>query len=291
MDQATDLRRLVRHDGSHVARRASTTPRLIAVTSGKGGVGTTTIAINLSVALAQAGQRTILVDADLDGADIASVCRLDDTYSLAHVLAGARSVHEALCRGPGGILVLPGAWAPGALADCSPAAQERLLSSLRAMGDHADVVVLDVGSGLNRVVRRFWHAADQVVLVATPEDASIMDAYAAIKVLTDGDPQLPIGSLINLAPDSMAADVHDRLARVCQRFLGVQLAAWGHLPASAQVLSAVRAHRSFVLESPDGEATRQMAQLVERLLAVDRSVPAPRMLTEAQGHRGSRQTS
>jgi flagellar biosynthesis protein FlhG len=169
------------------------------------------------------------------------------------------------------VLVLPGSWAPGKPTDCPPQAQERLLSSLRAMGDHAEFIVLDVGCGTNRVVRRFWHAADQVILVTTPEDASVMDAYAAIKVLTDGDPQLPICSLVNFAPQQVAMDVHRRLARVCQRFLGVDLSALGHLSASSQVLAAVRQRQAFVLDAPRSESARQLELLANQLLSLLRA--------------------
>jgi flagellar biosynthesis protein FlhG len=275
MDQASDLRRLVRFDSSERPVAAAPAPRLIAVAGGKGGVGTTTMAVNLSVALVLAGRRTILVDADLNGADVAGMCRLNDRYSLAHVLSGARSVHEALCLGPGGILVLPGAWGHGKIADCPPQSQERLLAALRRMGDHADFVVLDVGSGLNRVVRRFWHAADHVVLVTTPEDASVMDAYASIKVLADGDPQLSIGTLVNRAPPHVAADVHGRLSRVCQRFLGVRLACLGHVPESWHVLSAVRTRQPLMLASPQLEPARRCEAAAQRLLSMPACASEP----------------
>ena len=278
-DQANDLRQLVRFDAGHMRRHSGPSPQLIAVSSGKGGVGTTTIAVNLAVALASAGRSCILVDADLDGPDVAGLCRMNENYSLAHVLSGARSVHEALCRGPGGIQILPGAWAPGEVAECPPMAQERLIAALRGLGDYADFVVLDIGSGLNRVVRRFWHAADRVLLVTTPEDNAVMNAYAAIKVLADGDPQLPVSSVVNLAPDG-AAEVHERLARACQRFLGMRLAPAGSIPASQEVVSAARSRQPFVIDAPACAASQGMERLAENVIA---SVGRPSFNRDPQG--------
>lgn len=269
LDQANELRQLVRRDGGHGLARSSRSPWLIGVTSGKGGVGATTVAVNLAVALARAGRSTMLVDADLDGANVSSLCQLNETYSLAHVLSGARCVHEVLCRGPGGIQVLPGAWAPVGLAECSPQAQERLLAALRGLGNFAEFVVLDVGSGLNRVVRRFWHAVDQVLLVTTPDDTAVMNSYAAIKVLSDGDAQLPITTLINQASPQAAADVQERLARACRRFLGMGIDAAGRLANSSDLTSASRGGRPVVLDSPLCEVAESLEQLAT--FAIDRA--------------------
>src|SRR4026209_1729449 len=98
MDQADDLRQLIRQDAAHATRPADA-PHMIAVASGKGGVGTTTMAVNLAVALAQLGRRVILVDADFDGADVGNLCQINTEYSIVDVLKSTRSVHEVLCRG------------------------------------------------------------------------------------------------------------------------------------------------------------------------------------------------
>jgi flagellar biosynthesis protein FlhG len=272
LDQANELRQLIRRDGGQGRARDSRSPRLIAVTSGKGGVGVTTVAVNLAVALARAGRSTILVDADLEGPHVGSLCRLDETYSLANVLSGSRSVHEVLCRGPGGIQVVPGTWPPVGLAECSPQAQERLITALRGLSGFAEFVVLDVGSGLNRVVRRFWHAVDLVLLVTTPDDAAVMNSYAAIKVLCDGDSQLPVASLVNLATAQAAADVHQRLARACRRFIGMTIDAAGWLPGSGEVTAAARSGQPLALNATHCEAAGSFERLAG--IAIERAAAA-----------------
>src|SRR6266404_6707380 len=175
-DQANELRALARQWAAE-AKPAAGGPRKIVVSAGKGGVGTTTVAVNLAAALGRQGCRTVLVDADFSGADAAMLCGIESRDTIADVLSGRRSVHEVLQPGPGGIQVVPGIWSPGSIPDCSPAAQQRLLRELDHLGRHAEVIVLDAGSGLNHIVQRFWQAADELLVVTTVEAVSIMDAY------------------------------------------------------------------------------------------------------------------
>ncbi|MBX7167693.1 MAG: P-loop NTPase [Pirellulales bacterium] len=235
-DQAELLRKLVDHASDARAQVATPSgvarPRVVAVAAGKGGVGTSTVAVNLAITLAQSGQRAVLADCDLFGGDAAQLCQLQPVYSIADVLAGRRTVHEVLLRGPAGIQVLPGVWALGEPCDATPAALHRLLLQFEALGAHADFIVLDVGAAMTRPARRLWQAADRVLLTTTPDPVAVMDAYAAIKVLMAGHALSSIRLLVNQATDPlMAADVHERLSRACRRFLGEPVALAGHLPA------------------------------------------------------------
>ena len=186
-------------------------PQKLVIGGGKGGVGVTTIAVGLSVALARLGLRVVLVDADMQAADVATMCQLEPRNTIADVLSARRTVHEVLHRGPAGIQILPGEWSPASVPDCSPVAQERLLRELDRLGRHADLIVLDVGNGLSNVVRRFWQAADRALLVTTPDTLAIMDSYAAIKMLAADRPELKIEIVVNRSDATTAADVHHRI--------------------------------------------------------------------------------
>ena len=267
-DQANELRQLVLRASLHPPA-AEQPPKLIVVASGKGGVGTTTIAVNLAVALARDGRRTVLVDADLEQADAGRLCRLEEpAHTVAEILSGHLSVHEALERGPAGIQVLPGAWGRGELVDCSPAAQQRLIHQLKCLGAHADYIILDVGNGANRVIGHFWQAADCVLLVTTPDVVSLMDAYAAVKVLCSAGPQPLLKSLVNEAPNhATTTDVQQRLSRACRRFLGLKISAAGCLPSDPCVAQAAAEGLPFVLAHPNCDATRAIEQLAQSLTA------------------------
>jgi flagellar biosynthesis protein FlhG len=243
-------------------------PKIIVVCGGKGGVGTTTVAINLGVSLAREGRRVVLVDVDFAGPDVANLCRVDQGYGAADVLAGRRTVHEVLQLGPGGIQVLPAIRGSTDPEDCTPAAQERLIAQLQALGPHADHILLDAGSGSGRVMRRFWEAANAVLLVTHPDTVAVMDAYAVVKLICQEQPPgAAIATVANCATDeAAAADVHERLDRACRRFLGLSIAAAGHIPFDPCVPRADAVERPLLIESPQCDAAAAIDRLARQLL-------------------------
>jgi flagellar biosynthesis protein FlhG len=270
-DQADQLRALVRSAMQADSGLASAPPRKIVVSGGKGGVGATTIAVNLSISLARQGSRIVLVDADMNRADVAALCQLEPRDTIADVLSARRTVHEALHRGPAGIQVLPSAWSGTCVPDCSPMAQERLLRELDRLGRHADLVVLDVGSGMNQVVRRFWQAADTVLLITTPDKIAIMDAYAAIKVLAADRRDSQVHTLVNRASPKMAVEVHARLDYACQRFLNRCIRSAGHVVEDTAIAQSAMEGRPFVLDAGQREAAQNIEAVAEQLLAISRA--------------------
>jgi len=265
-DQANDLRELVRQ-GTPPAPTTPSSPYLLVITGGKGGAGTTTIAVNLAVVLAGQGHRTALVDADRHGGDAAMLCRVEERYTLADVLEARRTVGEVLQPGPGGLWVLPAAWAPESVCEASRAAHQRLIAELQGLGGRLDFVVVDAGNGLNRLVRRLWHVADMVLVVTTPEPASVMDAYASIKVLTSRRSAVPVRTVVNRAPDRSAArEVHSRLAQACLRFLALYVSGAGYIRDDPQVAAAGRARRPLVCSTPGCRPARQIRRLAKTVV-------------------------
>jgi len=263
-DQATQLRRLVcQVSVAAPAPRADRTP-VVVLAGGKGGVGTTTIAVSLSAALARQGHRRLLIDASANGSAAATLCRLAGRFTLADVLAGRRRLLDALEPGPAGMRVLAGAWASGEVAPCAPSAPDALVEQLRGVADAADLVVVDGGNSPGRTAGRLWQAADLVLLVTTPELASVMNAYAAVKTLAAGNDLIAIRTLVNLAPSASAADdVHARLALGCRRFLGIPIQPATYVPYDAEVGIASQRAEPFVLAAPRCHASRQIARLAE----------------------------
>jgi flagellar biosynthesis protein FlhG len=267
-DQANELRQLVRHEAHAAASRTGRRPLLVTATGGKGGVGTTTIAVNLAVALAQQGRRTTLIDADSSGG-ASLLCRLKERDTLAEVLSARRTVREVLQPGPGGILVLPGAWGTSRPPDDSPAARQRLLDGLRGLESQADVIVADAGSGLGPVVQSLWQAADAVLMVTTPELPAVMGTYGSIKALSTESLLVPIHLLVNAAPDPATAEaVHDRIALACLRFLAVPVARAGHVSSDPQAAAAGGAGSVFVTAAPGCRAAQQVQALAAYVMAL-----------------------
>jgi flagellar biosynthesis protein FlhG len=161
---------------------------------------------------------------------MAALCGLETHDSVADVLAGRRTVHEVLQRGPAGVQLVPGAWGRDSQGLCSAAAQQRLIAELHDLGRYAELVIVDVGSGISEVAHRFWQAADLVLLVTTPEPNAIMDAYACVKVLGAGVAARVLTLVNAVGSTDEACQVHLRLAQACQRFLGRDLLPVGHVP-------------------------------------------------------------
>ena len=232
LDQAYDLRRLATHCNRAETPRHSDRAALVVVAGGKGGVGTTTVALGLAAALAESGRGTLLVDADSRGGDVALICGIEERYTLADVLAGRRTWKDAMCEGPRGVGVVVGqrGWHDGR----NPAAAAgHLLEQLDRQDLPAELVVLDAGNMLDGVVPHFCREANAVVMVTTADVASVVDTFAGIKALVSGSNPggwPPLYLLVNMASTARVAETaHYRLARTCRRVLGIELQSAGCL--------------------------------------------------------------
>ncbi|MHB8901185.1 MAG: MinD/ParA family ATP-binding protein [Thermoguttaceae bacterium] len=263
IDQANDLRKLVMHAAVQPHDAASASVKIVLVAGGKGGVGTTTVAVNLAVAAAQHARRTVLVDADPDAPDVQNLCRLPQRYTVSDVLHARRSLLEALQPGPGGLMILPGAWAAPDLADATPACQQRLIGQLPDLAARADLVVLDGGNGLHPFTRRLWQTCHELVLVSSPESDAVLDTYAALKVAIDPARHPRVHLLVNLCPrEDLAAEIHDRIRRSCRRFLGFDLTRCHWLPQDPRVVAAGRHGVPFALSQTRTPAMKSLVGLV-----------------------------
>jgi flagellar biosynthesis protein FlhG len=268
MDPTVELRRLLHASGRPLGGDAAP-PRLLVVAAGKAGVGSTTLAVNLSVSLAGHGLRTVLIDADLTRADVAAQCGLPDQTGIGEVLTGRRSIHEVLARGPGGLQVVVGSSTAEARNACTDRSVRRVVRQVQSLGRHADLVLVDVGASTSAATLSFWQAASEVILVAIPDAVAVMDTYATVKTLLTRSPvRPPMRLVVNQSPtESIAADVHHRIDRSCRRFLGLDLplAAW--LPPDASVPAASRLGIPPTIANPAGPLAMAIDELASELLA------------------------
>jgi flagellar biosynthesis protein FlhG len=241
---------------------------MVLLTSGKGGVGTTTIAVNLAVALSRLTHRVLLVDADPRGGDASVLCGVHDGPTLADVLTQRHAVTDVIRRGPAQVNILPGLRGIERQGDCSAIALQHLIGELGRPDFPADVVLIDPGNGWSPVVEQFWHAADLAMVITTTETPSIMNTYALVKWLAGRGPSLPIHSLVNQVEAIHAArDVQARIGRACRRFLGIQSREAGYFPLDPQVRIAAQLLQPFMVTSPNSDAALTMERVAERLAA------------------------
>jgi flagellar biosynthesis protein FlhG len=212
-------------------------PATLVISGGKPGVGATTVAVHLAASLAQDAHRIVLIDADLYRADVAAQCNLKGGLGIGDVLAGRKTMHEVLQRGPAGIQVLAGTASAETRSGLSERAIQRLLKQMQALGPHADWLLIDAGNQPSDFTARLWSAADSLLLVTSPDAVAVMDTYALVKTLLSRQSLgRPMRLVVNRADDeASAADVHRRIDQSCRRFLGLSLEFAGGLPDNAAV--------------------------------------------------------
>ena len=271
-DQAAELRMLMEARPALSARRplAHRSARVVAIASGKGGVGKTNIAVNLSICLARRGLRVALVDADLGMANADVVMNVQSHFDLSHVVRGQRTVEEVAVSVERGLRLVAGASGLASVADLNPFARQELVRELGCLEDQSDIVILDCGAGISQNVLAFAHSADELLIVTTPEPTAVTDAYALIKVLSRAPDPPPMGLIVNQAASAREGrQVGQRVASVAARFLGVSLATTGSVLQDRHVPLAVRQRIPFIVKYPDSPASGCIAALAQR---VDRAV-------------------
>ncbi|HZO88137.1 MAG TPA: MinD/ParA family protein [Chthonomonadaceae bacterium] len=250
------------------ARQKAARPRarVIAVTSGKGGVGKTNFSTNLALTLARAGQRVIVIDADLGLANLHVVLGIAPSYHLEHVMRGEKSLREILYPGPGGIQVIGGGSGITELANLDEQTRRRFVTGLHELDSLADIILIDTGAGLSRNVLAFLCAVEEIVVLTTPEPTAITDAYATIKVVSQENRRARVMLVVNMAQSEAEAEaVANKIRLISLQFLGRDLDILGSIPQDPAVARAVRAQQPFALSQPQSAATRSVGQIAAQL--------------------------
>jgi len=239
--------------------------QVLAVTGGKGGVGKTSVAVNLAAALTAAQRRVVLLDGDLGLANVDVFLGLSPRYTLAHVLRGERTLDEILLPTPQGFHVVPAASGVAELANLDAAAHLVLVQAFSALATRLDVLIVDTAAGIAHGVTQLSQAAQHVIIVICDEPASLTDAYALIKVLSRHHGVSRFRVLANMTRSHGAGeDLFRRLERVTGRFLDVVLEFVGEIPDDECLRRAVRAQRSVLETFPSSPAALAFKKLAAR---------------------------
>jgi flagellar biosynthesis protein FlhG len=242
-------------------------PRVICVTSGKGGVGKTNFCANLAYCLTLAGKRVLILDADLNLANIDVLLGLTPRYNLHHVLTGEKGLTEILVKGPGGMNILPASSGIMEMASLTESQKLYFLAEMEPLADNIDFLLIDTGAGINENVIYFNLAAQERIILLTPEPTSMTDAYATIKVLSSRHDVKRFRILVNLAEsEKEALAVFRKLSIVADRFLEtISLDFLGFLPNDFNLPKSVRKQQLVVQAFPDSIISKKLRQLAKEI--------------------------
>jgi flagellar biosynthesis protein FlhG len=243
--------------------------RVVAVTSGKGGVGKTNVAANIAVALAARDRNVMLLDADLGLANVDVLLGLQPRFNLSHVVSGEADLQSTIIDGPNGVRIVPAASGNYLMTDVPPVSQAAIVQAFSELVDQPDVLVVDTGAGISECVARFVQAAQQAVIVICDEPASITDAYALIKVFSRHYGISRYQVVTNQTRNARhGRELFDKIRKVTDRYLDVVLNHTGNIPFDQYLRRAVQEQRAVVDVYPDcsaGEAFRDIAKKLDML--------------------------
>jgi len=241
-------------------------PKILAVTSGKGGVGKTNVVANLSVSLSEMGKKVVVLDADFGLANLDVLLGLTPRFHLGHVLFGNKTLTEIMVQGPKGIRIIPASSGLQRMSELTLAQRNHLVESFADLDSETDYFIIDTAAGISRNVIHFLLSAEEVIVVSAPEPTAIVDAYAVIKIILAEDHDKKVQVLINSVEQAGEAhEVFCQINSVVKRFLNREIDYLGHIERDSHVPQAVRSQMLVTHRFPNAPASRCFRELARRI--------------------------
>jgi flagellar biosynthesis protein FlhG len=267
VDQAQTLRRIGNTGGSiESIRKPNTGAKVIAVTSGKGGVGKTNIAANLAYLFSKMGKKVLLLDADAGLANIDVLLGISPHFNLYHLFRGEKTLPEIAIKGPGGMIIIPAASGIQQMADLSAGQKLTLVEELDNYNEKIDVMIIDTAAGITGNVMYFNTAARDIIVVISPDPTSLTDSYALIKILSQGYAVHHFKVLANMVKDAGEAfEVYKRLSGATNHFLNVSVGYLGYVTRDRCVSASIKQQSLFAEIYPSSRASRLLAAIADEI--------------------------
>lgn len=273
IDQAAKLRELINNRKMYNKQISSQDEqnakdaRIICVTSGKGGVGKTNFTINLAMELSKLNNRVVIIDADLGLANIDVVLGTIPKYNLLDVIHNGKTVEEVMVTGPNNIKIISGGSGVIELVDMPLVSIQQLIEKLQPINHHADIILIDTGAGLSNSVLSFVLAAQEVIIVTTPEPTSITDAYAMIKTINLKEKNKKIKVIVNRVENITEGNIaFEKLKNAAKRFLSMDLYKLGYVFEDNSVIKSVKKQTPFTIEYPNSIVSKNIKSIAMKLV-------------------------
>lgn len=267
MDQAEGLRNIIK---KQEIRAAKHTARVITVTSGKGGVGKTSVSVNLAISLSRMGKKVILLDADFGLANVEIMLGIRPKYNLADLMFRGKNIRDIITYGPENIGFISGGSGINEMANLTREQVFYLIQKMEELDQLADIIIIDTGAGISSSVLEFVAASSEVLLVATPEPTSITDAYALLKSLNRCASYQPgttaVKMVANQVRDSRdTRELFEKIGTVVNKFLDIEVDFLGGIPYDANVSKSVMLQKPIIIAQPGSPVAKSVQRIANTL--------------------------
>lgn len=268
MDQADKLRKQV-----ELLKEQAPSARVISVTSGKGGVGKTSISVNLALQFKEQGKRVVVLDADFGLANVEVMLGIRPQYNLADLIYNNKSIEEIITQGPMGIGFISGGSGVQDLVNLDKSQLKKLITKLVKLDSLYDVVIIDTGAGISDSVIEFVLSSPEVLLVVTPEPTSITDAYSLLKAVNRKKEFQRAQKSIKVVTNRVESkaegqEIYDKISIVVSKFLNIELEYIGYIPQDKRISSAVIEQKPISISAPNSEPAIRIRSICNRLLNI-----------------------
>ena len=278
-DQASSLRKLIEDKeeaqaeinapvaSQEIFNQSNKISQVITITSGKGGVGKTNLAVNLAIALQMSGKKVLVIDADIGMANVDVILGSISKRNILDLLDDEVELQDVLVEGPHGVHYISGSSGVEKALNFTLEERRMLHKKLASCSDFADIILIDTGAGLGRHVIDFLIAADEVLLVTTPEPTSLSDAFAVIKTYSLHSEKKNLRLVINrIFSNEECNEVNEKLHEISKQFLKMPIGCAGYIFEDRSVIECVKKQVPFIVAKPDCLASKCIFQMVDSLL-------------------------
>lgn len=271
LDQAQKLRQMVDNVETNIETKgeglqSTNKPRIITVTSGKGGVGKSNIVVNLAITLQKMGKKVMIFDADVGMGNDDILMGCVPKYNIYDIIYNKKEVSEVVVQGPFGVKLLPGGSGLNKIEELPESDRDNFIEKISQLND-LDFIIMDTGAGINRSVLGFIACSEELIVVTTPEPTSLTDAYSLLKAVKHFNIKSSAKIIVNRAVDYLEGNnTFDRFNNAVSNFLKIKLEYLGYVTEDRKVLQAVRKQEPFALAFPTSEAARDINDIANKII-------------------------
>ncbi|TDT68565.1 flagellar biosynthesis protein FlhG [Hypnocyclicus thermotrophus] len=266
IDQAANLRRIVKEKDLNLDKNSFKHAKILAVTSGKGGVGKTSLSVNLAALLAKSGKKILVIDADLGLSNVEIMLGVTPSYTLNDIITNKKKIEEVIIKGPFKIDFISGGNGFLELAELTDIEREEILIKIQKLDEIYDIIIIDTGAGISKNVTAFLEIADEILVITTSEPTSLTDAYSIIKILKENGNLEKVGLIINrVKSENEYIQASKVLINTTKRFLKVDIKDIGYIFEDVSVRKTIYKKTPFTIYYPDSKASTCVKNILSKI--------------------------